>query len=149
VSNNISAKLQAEINRARKTCAKLDTTEPRAVKAWYSEDTERIFIELNTEIVMGFPYRKLEGLENAVPEQLAAVEITPSGYGLHWESLDVDLGVPQLVIGLLGTKAWMSELDRQDGKSTSVAKSQASRDNGKRGGKSPKRRKHIHLTELE
>jgi hypothetical protein len=22
---------------------------------------------------------------------------------LHWESLDVDLGVPQLVIGLLGT----------------------------------------------
>jgi Protein of unknown function (DUF2442) len=138
VSNNISAELQAEIDKARKAGAELDATEPRAIKAWYAADTERIFIELNTEIVMGFPYRRLQGLGNATPQQLATVEITPSGYGLHWESLDVDLGVPQLVIGLLGTKAWMSELGRQGGKSTSVAKSQASRDNGKRGGRPPK-----------
>jgi Protein of unknown function (DUF2442) len=138
VSNNISAELQAEIDKARKAGAELDETEPRAIKAWYAADTERIFIELNTEIVMGFPYRKLQGLGNATPQQLAAVEITPSGYGLHWESLDVDLGVPQLVVGLLGTKAWMSELGRQGGKSTSIAKSQASRDNGKRGGRPPK-----------
>jgi Protein of unknown function (DUF2442) len=135
---NHSAELQAEIDKARKAGAELDAMEPRAVKAWYAADTERIFIELNTEIVMGFPYRKLQGLGNATPQQLAAVEITPSGYGLHWESLDVDLGVPQLVIGLLGTKAWMSELGRQGGKSTSIAKSQASRDNGKRGGRPPK-----------
>jgi hypothetical protein len=135
---NHSVELQVEIDQARKVSAELDATEPRAVKAWYAADTERIFIELNTEIIMGFPYRKLQGLGNATPKQLAEVEVTPSGYGLHWESLDVDLGVPQLVIGLLGTKAWMSELGRQGGKSTSLAKSKASRDNGKRGGRPPK-----------
>jgi Protein of unknown function (DUF2442) len=147
MSKSIGAKLQTKINKARKAGAEIDGIEPKAVKAWYAEDTERIFIELNTEIIMGFPYRKLQGLENATPQQLAAVEVTPSGYGLHWESLDVDLGIPQLVIGLLGTKAWMSELGRQGSKSTSIAKSQASRDNDKCGGRP--RREHIHLIELE
>jgi Protein of unknown function (DUF2442) len=135
MDNNISVELQAEIDRARVAGEALAATEPRAVKAWYAADTHRIFIELNTEIVMGFPYQRLQGLANATPKQLAEVEVTPTGYGLHWESLDVDLGVPQLVAGLFGTKAWMAELGRQGGKSTSVAKAQASRDNGKRGGR--------------
>jgi hypothetical protein len=45
------------------------------------------------------------------------------------------LGVSQLVMGLFGSKAWMTELGRQGGKLKSVAKAQASRDNGKRGGR--------------
>ena len=135
MDNNISAELKAEIDRARVAGKARSEIEPRAVKAWYAADTERIFIELNTEIVMGFPYRLLQGLENATPKQLATVEVTPAGYGLHWESLDVDLAVPQLVAGLFGTKAWMAQLGRQGGKSKSVAKAQASRDNGKRGGR--------------
>ena len=135
MDNCINAELQAEIDRARVAGNVLDETEARAVKAWYAADTERIFIELNTEIIMGFPCWRLQGLENATPKQLAEVEVSPTGYGLHWESLDVDLGVPQLVAGLFGTKAWMAELGRQGGKSRSIAKSQASRDNGKLGGR--------------
>lgn len=142
MDEQISAELQVTIDRARVAGQTLDETEPRAIKAWYAADTEagtplggRIFIELNTEIIMGFPSQRLQGLENATPRQLAEVEITPSGYGLHWESLDVDLGVPELVAGLLGSKAWMSELGRQGGKSRSAAKAQASRDNGKSGGR--------------
>jgi Protein of unknown function (DUF2442) len=133
--DRIGTELQAVIDRARAAGSNLDETEPRAVKAWYAEDTERVFIELNTGIVMGFPYRLLQGLNDATSKQLAEVEITPSGYGLHWESLDVDLGVPELVAGLFGTKAWMTELGRQGGKSKSVAKSEASKANGKRGGR--------------
>jgi hypothetical protein len=135
MDNNINAELQAEIDRARVAGKAAVQIEPRAVKAWYAADTERIFIELNTEIVMGFPYQLLQGLANATPRQLAEVEVTPAGYGLHWESLDVDLGVPQLVAGLFGTKTWMAELSRHGGKSKSLAKAQASRDNGKRGGR--------------
>jgi hypothetical protein len=138
-----SVELKSEIDRARAAGTALEEIEPRAVKAWYAADTERIFIELNTEIVMGFPYQKLQGLAHATSKQLAEVEVTPTGYGLHWESLDVDLGVPQLVAGLFGTKAWMAELGRQGGKSTSVAKSQASRANGKRGGRP---RKNVSCT---
>ncbi len=139
MNDQISGQLQTEIDRARKVGDGLDATESRAVKAWYAADTERIFIELNTEIVMGFPYQSLQGLKNATPQQLAEVEVTPTGYGLHWESLDVDLGVPQLVAGLFGTKAWMAELGRQGGKSKSVAKKQASRNNGNLGGRPRKK----------
>ncbi|NJK55964.1 MAG: DUF2442 domain-containing protein [Pleurocapsa sp. SU_5_0] len=135
MNRNISVQLQAEIERARATGKALDEVEPRAVKAWYAADSARIFIELNTEVIMGFPMARLQGLSDATPKQLAEVEITPSGYGLHWESLDVDLGVPQLVAGLFGTKAWMAQLGRQGGKACSPSKAQASRDNGKLGGR--------------
>jgi Protein of unknown function (DUF2442) len=86
----------------------------------------------------GFLYQLLQGLENGTPEQLAEVEIMPTGSALHWESLDADLGVSQLVLGLFGSKAWMTELGRQGGKLKSVAKAQASRENGKRGERSRK-----------
>jgi hypothetical protein len=135
MDENISVEQKAAIDRARIAGKILDETEPKAIKAWYAADTDRIFIELNTEIIMGFPSQRLQGLEDATPRQLAEVEITPSGYGLHWESLDVDLGVPELVAGLFGSKAWMSELGRQGGKSKSAAKAQASKENGKSGGR--------------
>jgi Protein of unknown function (DUF2442) len=145
MDENISIELQAEIDRARVTGQTLDKNEPRAIKAWYAADTDRIFIELNTDIIMGFPSQRLQGLEDATPRQLAEVEVTPSGYGLHWESLDVDLGVPELVAGLFGSKAWMSELGRQGGKSKSAAKAQASRDNGKSGGRPRKTASEVNV----
>jgi Protein of unknown function (DUF2442) len=135
MDENISIELQAAIDLARVAGQALDESEPKAIKAWCAADTDRIFIELNTQIIMGFPSQRLQGLEDATLRQLAEVEITPSGYGLHWESLDVDLGVPELVAGLFGSKVWMSELGRQGGKSKSAAKAQASRDNGKSGGR--------------
>jgi Protein of unknown function (DUF2442) len=135
MDDNISAELKAEIDRARSAGKALAETEPRAVKAWYAADSERVFIELTNGVMMGFPYQLLQGLANGTPEQLAEVEILPTGSALHWESLDADLGVAQLVSGLFGSRAWMTELGRHGGKSKSEAKAQASRDNGKRGGR--------------
>lgn len=133
--SNISPELIAQFDRARAAGKALAETEPRAVKAWYAAESERVFIELTNGVMMGFPYQLLQGLANGTPEQLAEVEILPTGSALHWESLDADLSVPQLVSGLFGSKAWMTELGRYGGKSKSEAKAQASRDNGKRGGR--------------
>jgi Protein of unknown function (DUF2442) len=133
--SKISPELQAQIDKARATGEALAIAEPRAVKAWYQHDTERIFIELTNNVVMGFPYQLLQGLEKATAKELAEVEITPMGSGLHWESLDADLSVPQLVLGIFGSKTWMTELGRQGGKLKSEAKARASRDNGKLGGR--------------
>ena len=47
------------------------------MKAWYAADSDRIFIELNTEVIMGFPSVRLQGLSNATPKKLAEVEVTP------------------------------------------------------------------------
>jgi Protein of unknown function (DUF2442) len=135
MDDNISTELKAEIDRARAAGTALSETEPRAVNAWYAADSERVFIELTNGVMMGFPYQLLQGLANGTPAQLAEVEIMPTGSALHWESLDADLGVAQLVSGLFGSKAWMTELGRHGGKSKSEAKAQASRDNGKRGGR--------------
>jgi hypothetical protein len=131
----IDAELKAQIQRARQVGAELDDTEPRAVRAWYELVSQRVFIELKNGVVMGFPHNLLQGLEAATSKQLVEVEITPSGYGLHWESLDVNLGVPQLVAGIFGTQKWMSEMGRQGGRVKSDSKAKAARENGKRGGR--------------
>jgi len=132
---SIDAAVQAQIEKARQVSKTLAEKKPSAIKAWYEPADELVFIKLNTGIVMGFPYKLLQGLEVATEEQLAEVEVTSTGYGLHWESLDVDLGVPQLVAGLFGTKRWMTELGRKGGEVKSKAKTKASQENGKLGGR--------------
>lgn len=143
---DISAALQAEIAQARQRGQQAQESEPRATAAWYDPDTERLFIELRNGVIIGVPQGLLQGLAEAPQELIADVEVTPSGYGLHWEVLDIDLGVPQLMTGLYGTKAWMGELGRQGGKSRSAAKAKAARENGKRGGRP---RKHLQKAEAE
>jgi hypothetical protein len=120
--SNISPELIAQFDEARAAGKALAQIEPRAVKAWYAADSERVFIELTNGVVMGFPYRLLQGLANGTPEQLAEVEIVPTGSALHWESLDADLGVSQLVSGLFGSKTWMTELGRSGGHSQLLAR---------------------------
>lgn len=113
----------------------LATSEPRAVSARYDRLTQRIIVELRNGVAIAFPPQLAQGLRGASPRQLAAVEITPSGDGLHWEQLDADLSVPALVQGILGTKAWMRELARYAGSRTSLKKAAAARRNGKKGGR--------------
>jgi Protein of unknown function (DUF2442) len=120
--SNISPELIVQFDEARTAGKALAETEPRAVKAWYAADSERVFIELTNGVIMGFPYQLLQGLANGTPEQLAEVEIMPTGSALHWESLDADLGVPQLVLGLFGSKSWMTELGHSGGHSKLLAK---------------------------
>jgi Protein of unknown function (DUF2442) len=54
-----------------------------------------------------------QGLSGATPQDLAQVEITPMGDGLHWETLDTDFTVAGLLNGVFGTKRWMAALQAQ------------------------------------
>jgi len=107
-------------------------TEPRADAARYDKRNSRIVVDLTNGCILAFPPRMAQGLEGATDEELAAVEILGAGYGLHWESLDVDLSVPGLLTGLFGTKAYMA---RRAGQATSPAKATAARENGRKGGR--------------
>lgn len=60
------------------------------------------------------------------------VEILGAGTGLHWEALDLDLSVPELLNGLFGTRAQMARLA---GQGRSEAKAAAARANGAKGGR--------------
>jgi hypothetical protein len=107
-------------------------TEPRAAKARYDRKLGRIVVNLTNGCVFAFPPRLAQGLEKATDDQLAEVEILGHGYGLHWESLDVDLSIPGLLAGIFGTRSYMARLA---GRAKSLAKAAASRANGAKGGR--------------
>jgi hypothetical protein len=75
-------------------------------------------------------------LESAKPSQLAIIEISPSGLGLHFPKLDADLYLPTLLDGWLGSKRWTAaRMGERGGRARTRAKRIASRENGKLGGR--------------
>lgn len=81
---------------------------PRAVSARYDQCAGRIRIELSSGLGVSFDPHDAQGLEAAKPEDLARIEITPSGMGLHVPALDADLYLPALLEGFLGSRQWMA-----------------------------------------
>jgi hypothetical protein len=109
---------------------------PRAESAHYDAARNRIIVRLTTGVELGFPPEHAQGLADATPEALAAIEIEQFGLGIHFPKLDADLYVPALVEGVLGSKAWMAaRLGAAGGRQRTPAKAAASRENGKRGGR--------------
>ena len=109
--------------------------EPRALSARYDAKSGRIVVELSNGATYAFPASLGQDLEAATEAQLAEVELNGAGFGLHWESLDVDLSIAGLLSGRFGNRAWMSELARRAGSITSPAKAAAARANGAKGGR--------------
>lgn len=88
-------------------------TEPRAVAVYYDAVNHLIVIRLNSGAVFSFAPDIAQGLAGESKEDLAAVEITPSGTGLHWKPLDADFSVLGLLSGCFGTKTWMATLQNR------------------------------------
>ncbi len=102
--------LKAAIAKAREAAAIANAVEPRAESAYYDQSIDRIIIHLKSGATYSFPPKIAQGLTGASPEDLAEVEVTPSGDGLHWEKLDADFSVPALLAGVFGTEAWMAKI---------------------------------------
>lgn len=90
-----------------------DETEPRATSARYDRSSGKIIVELRNGCTFAFPTTIAQDLREATPDQLAEVEITPFGSGLHWPSLDVDFTVSGLVSGIFGTAKYMAQMGAQ------------------------------------
>jgi hypothetical protein len=122
--------------QANKRAKELQAGMSRAVSAHYDRRTGHIVIRLSSNLVLSFSPRDAQGLENAKASQLDEIEISPSGFGIHFPKLDADLYVPGLLEGFLGSQKWMaSRLGQIGGKSRSRAKQAASRSNGRLGGR--------------
>ncbi len=135
MSDWIKTELSRSYDRASKLGEAKLAKQPRAAKAHYDARKARLVIELTNGVILMLPPKLLQGLKNATAAQLATVELSPLGTGLHWEALDADLSVAGLAAGIFGSKAWMSELARFAGSRTSSRKAISSRLNGKRGGR--------------
>ncbi|CDN49255.1 DUF2442 domain-containing protein [Neorhizobium galegae] len=107
-----------------------------AVSARYDRRSSRVVIALNTDVQVAIPTGKIEGLSEASPDELSGIEISPTGLGLHWPKLDVDVYVPGLLQGIFGSKHWMAaQLGAAGGKVRSAAKAATARENGRKGGR--------------
>ena len=97
----------AELTRAEERGAALRTA-GYAVSARYDRRRSRIIVRLQTGVELTLPTQIVEGLAGASPEDLAEIQITPAGLGLHWPRLDADLYVSALLQGVFGSKSWMA-----------------------------------------
>jgi hypothetical protein len=84
-------------------------TTPTAVAARYDRRVGRVVITLSNRLEVGFKPHDVHGLEMGRPAQLADIEISPSGLGLHFPQLDADLYLPALLQGYLGSRQWMAQ----------------------------------------
>jgi len=129
-------KSSENIEQANQRARALQAHAPRAVSARYDSKTGRIVIHLSSRLIVSFAPEDAQGLEKARPSQLNEIEISPSGFGLHFPAVDADLYIPSLLEGFLGSKSWMaSRLGQLGGQVTSKAKKAASRANGRLGGR--------------
>jgi hypothetical protein len=132
-----------EIKAANERAAARRAKTPTAVGARYDRRIGRLVIDLSTGFSLVFKPHDAQGFEEAKPQQLSKIEISPSGFGIHFPDLDADLYLPGLLEGFFGSERWTaSQLGRTGGRSTSAAKTAASRMNGKRGGR-PRKKPHI------
>jgi hypothetical protein len=131
--------LHDNFERANQRANERQAAIPRAVSAHYDRKSGRIVINLSSKLDVSFSPYDAQGLENAKPSQLEEIEISPSGFGIHFPELEADLHLPALLEGFLGSRKWMaSRLGHVGGLSRSREKRAASRANGRLGGRPKK-----------
>lgn len=109
---------------------------PVAVDARYDRRVGRVVVRLRTGLELAFSPHDVQGLERATVRDLSVIELSPSGLGLHFPSIDADVYIPALLEGHFGSVAWTAaRLGQKGGSARSAAKAAASRENGKRGGR--------------
>ena len=111
-----------------------------ATAARYDRRVKRVMVTLGRGVELALVPSEIEGLQYASSKELSEIEISPKGFGLHFPRLDADVYLPALLNGVTGSKAWSAAMGQVGGQSRSEAKTEASRKNGRLGGR-PKRQK--------
>lgn len=107
-----------------------------AVRAVYDANSNRVCVYLHTGMELMFSPDLVAELGGASAVALADIQISPSGLGLYWPQLDIDLYIPSLLEGqFTSRKLAAREMGALGGRSRSPAKRAAARVNGAKGGR--------------
>jgi hypothetical protein len=126
--------LRAQFAAAREADRIADLTEPRAREVFYDESTGRIVVELKLGGAFAFPPAMYPELADRTPQELARVEPSPSGEGLHWDEIDVHIETAGVLVDLLGPSMFRA-FASVGGKTRTERKAAAARANGAKGGR--------------
>jgi hypothetical protein len=124
------AEILAQIPAARARAKAADVGGLHATSVRYDRTHHRILLELTNGYLIGVPVQALPHLASATRAQLADVELSPEGGGLHFPALDADYSVPALVLAMTAR-----EIGQRGGRAKTTAKTDAARANGTRGGR--------------
>lgn len=100
----------AEIEAAIRQASAFSKYDQRALRATYSDRTDRISVRMENRVTHSFPRRLLQGLSDAPQAPLARIELLGNGTGLYWPELDVAHSVSGLLAGVYGSAKWMERL---------------------------------------
>jgi hypothetical protein len=131
----VEKELRSNFVRASQAGRRAANSEPRAARVEYLARERALSIELTNGAAVTLPVRLIPSLKLAASRDIRAVEVLGRGGGLHWESLDLDLSVPNLLSSVFAGPAWLAELGRLGGRKSSAAKAAAARRNGRKGGR--------------
>jgi Protein of unknown function (DUF2442) len=125
-----------EFKQANVRAKALKASTPAATSAHFDRKSGNVIVTLSSGVGIFFSPKDAQGLEDGTPAQLSQIEITPSGFGLHFPKLDADLYVPAILEGFLGSRKWMAaRLGSAGGSVRSKPKAAAARANGSLGGR--------------
>jgi hypothetical protein len=132
---NKTGTTDAEIDAAIARAKKYEQDDPRVERAEYQPGVDLVALYLKNGMIVAVPRELLQGLQNATLAQLRNIQLLGVGTGLDWPDLDVQHSVEGLMSGIFGNRRWMAEIGRAGGLATSPRKTEASRQNGRKGGR--------------
>ena len=74
------------------------TFEARASKIWF--DNDNMWLNLSDSRQLSIPLVYFPRLHKATEQQRENYELSGSGTGIHWDEIDEDISVPNLLIGI-------------------------------------------------
>ena len=74
------------------------TFEARASKIWF--DNDNMWLNLSDGRQLSIPLVYFPRLHKATEQQRENYELSGGGTGLHWDEIDEDISVPNLLIGI-------------------------------------------------
>ena len=100
---------------------------PQVVAVRYEPKTGLVVLSLSNGLQLGVPADKLQGVADATDAERSDVIILGPNRAIEFPKLDQQFTVAGLLSGVFGTRAWMSALARQKGRSKSASKTNTAR----------------------
>ncbi|MDZ4259575.1 MAG: DUF2442 domain-containing protein [Gemmatimonadales bacterium] len=129
------AEILAQLPAARQRASDARRREPHGRAVRYARSRRQLVITLINDVELRIPIARLPVLKGATEAQLARVELSPAGFGVAWDELNVDFTVAQLAMIAVGPATVVRAATSLAGATRSPAKAAAARRNGLKGGR--------------